>query len=264
MEGLKKFKQYLINEEKSKATVDKYTYDVKCFIKWCKGCEITKELAMVYKENLTKQYAPASINSIISSLNSFFVYCNRHDLKLKALKIQRQVFARKEKELTKSEYERLLKAAKSKGNQRLYLIMQTICSTGIRVSELSAIDIDAIPCETALINNKGKIRSVFMPRDLCKKLKKYAKKNGIEKGSVFITKSGQPLDRSNIWRMLKSLCDTAGVSKEKVFPHNLRHLFARTFYAMRKDIVRLADLLGHSSIDTTRIYTIEAVYCKGG
>ncbi len=259
-----KFKQYLINLEKSTATVDKYTHDVTQFLNWCNGRELTKALVMEYKKHLTENFAPRSVNSIISSLNCFFEYSKKYELKLKALKIQRAVYAEKEKELTKREYDRLLRTAQSKGNEKLYLIMQTICSTGIRVSELCFIDITAIKRETAVINNKGKIRNVFLPKELCKMLKSYAKQNKIEKGSIFITKTGKPLNRSNIWKMMKNLCDDAGVSKDKVFPHNLRHLFARTFYSLKSDIVRLADILGHSSIDTTRLYTMEAVYCKGG
>ena len=191
------------------------------------------------------------------ALNSFFVYINRHELKVKTLKIQREIFADREKELTKSEYEKLLNAAKEKGKERLYYLMQTICSSGIRVSELKSITIEAVKERRATIKCKGKMRIVILPKELCKMLAEYAKEQKITSGPVFVTKTGKPLDRSAIWKMMKQLCESAGVPKEKVFPHNLRHLFARTYYTIQKDIVRLADILGHSSINTTRIYTME-------
>lgn len=176
---------------------------------------------------------------------------------MKSLKIQKQIFASKEKELTKAEYNRLLEAAKSRKNERLYLLMQTICSMGIRVSELRFVTVAAVNCGVADINCKGKLRRVFLPKALCKILAQYIKKQKIKSGSVFVTKNGKQLDRSNIWSDMKKLCEFAGVSKDKVFPHNLRHLFARTYYSLQKDIVRLADILGHSSVNTTRIYTME-------
>jgi len=177
-----------------------------------------------------------------------------HDIRIKALKIQRQIFRGKDKELTKAEYERLLNAAKSK---RLYYLIQTIASTGIRVSELRYITTSAVHSGQAVINCKGKMRIVILPKELCKMLKGYIRENNIKNGSVFVSRNGKPLDRSHIWKMLKALCETAGVSKDKVFPHNFRHLFARTYYSLQKDSVRLADILGHSSVNTTIIYTIE-------
>lgn len=251
------FKMHLINEEKSTATVEKYLRDITAFICWCKVREINKELVLEYKRCIQEQYAPASVNSMLSSINSFFEFCNRCDLKVKTLRIQRQIFMSKDKELTKGEYNRLLAAAKKSGNERLYLVMQTICSTGIRVSELRYITVDAINSEIAKIQCKGKMRNVFIPKQLCVILKKYAKRQGIKNGAVFVTNRGKPLNRSNIWADMKKLCEAAGVEREKVFPHNLRHLFARTYYSLQKDIVRLSDILGHSSIETTRIYTIE-------
>ena len=173
------------------------------------------------------------------------------------MKIQKQIFASKDKELTKAEYERLLDAAKSKNNERLYLLMQTICATGIRVSELRFVTVTAVCSGEANINCKGKIRRVFLPISLCRLLKQYIKEQKITSGPVFISRTGKPLDRSNIWSDMKKLCEAAGVSKDKVFPHNLRHLFARTYYSLQKDIVRLADILGHYSVNTTRIYTME-------
>ncbi len=252
------FKTYLAEEEKSDATMDKYIRDVTTFMNWLKNDELTKIKVLEYKKEIIENYAPSSVNSILSSLNSFFDYNEWHECKVKTLKIQRQIFANKNKELTKSEYERLLKAALNKKNKRLYYLMQTICSSGLRVSELKYVDINAVKTGQALINCKGKMRVVILPKELCRMLKGYIKEQGITSGSVFVSKNGKPLDRSNIWKMLKALCNCAGVSKDKVFPHNLRHLFARTYYSLEKDIVRLADILGHSSINTTRIYTMES------
>ncbi len=257
IELIEKFKHYLIEEEKSSATLEKYMRDVTAFFVWLSGCELDKLAVLRYKEHLILNYAPASVNSVLSSLNSFFEYNEWHSLKVKMLKIQKQIFASKDKELTKVEYERLLKAAKDKKNERLYYLMQTICSSGIRVSELSSITIDAVKVRRATINCKGKMRVVILPKDLCKMLTEYAKRQKITSGPVFVTRTGKPLDRSTIWKMMKALCESAGVDKNKVFPHNLRHLFARTYYSLQKDIVRLADILGHSSVNTTRIYTME-------
>lgn len=256
-EDIRKFKDYLIEEEKSENTVEKYIRDITFFEEWLCGREVTKVLVLDYKKELCEKYAPASVNAAISSLNSFFVFMEWYDVRIKALKIQKQIFANKDKELTKAEYERLLTAAKSKRNQRLYYLMQTICSTGIRVSELKFITVDAVKCGQTVINCKGKMRVVILPKQLCKMLGGYMRENNISSGSVFVSRSGKALDRSYIWKILKELCDMAGVSKDKVFPHNFRHLFARTYYSLQKDIVRLADILGHSSVNTTRIYTIE-------
>ena len=257
-ELVEKFKNYLLNEEKAKATIEKYIHDVCVFMVWLGGIETTKSGVLRYKQELTEKYAPASVNATLSSLNSFFSFNEWYDCKVKALKIQRQIFVSKEKELTKSEYERLLVAAKQKNNQRLYYLMQTMCSTGLRVSELKYVTVESVKKGQANINCKGKMRIVFFTKQLCKMLKCYIKENNIKSGSVFITKTGKPLDRSNIWSDLKKLCESARVKKEKVFPHNFRHLFARTYYSLQKDIVRLADILGHSNIATTRIYTIES------
>ena len=254
---IKTYKNYLIEEEKCPVTIEKYIRDITAFVNWTEGKEITKALVLEYKSMLTQEYAPASVNSVLSSLNGYFNYIERYDLKVKNLKVQRQIFCQSEKELTKAEYERLLKAAKSKKNERLYLIMQTICSTGIRVSELKYVDVNSVMTGQAQVRLKGKIRMIILPRELCALLKKYIKEKHIASGSVFVTRKGQPVDRHSIWKSMKQLCETAGVSKEKVFPHNLRHLFARTYYSLQKDIVRLADILGHSNVNTTRIYTIE-------
>ena len=256
-ELIKNFRRYLIEEEKATATVEKYIRDINVFADWLGEKELDKETVLIYKENLTKNYAPASVNSILSSLNSFFTFNEWYNLKVKNLKIQKQIFANKDKELTKEEYERLLTAAKSKGNEQLYFLMQTICATGICVSELRYVTVESLKAQKAQINLKGKMRVVILPKELCKMLLKYSKEQNITSGSVFVSRNGKPLDRSNIWEMMKALCESAGVARAKVFPHNLRHLFARTFYSIQKDIVRLADILGHSSVNTTRIYTME-------
>lgn len=251
------FKTYLINEEKSIATIEKYLRDITAFMRWLNIREVEKKIVLEYKAVLIEKYAPASVNSVLSSLNSFFNYNEWYDCQVKIMKLQKQIFSSEKKELTKAEYEKLLKAAQQKQNINLFYLMQTICATGIRVSELKYITVDAVYRGEAAINCKGKMRIVLLPKQLCKMLKRYIKEQDIKQGSVFVSKYGRSLDRSNIWKLMKALCECAGVSKEKVFPHNLRHLFARTYYSMEKDVVRLADILGHSSVNTTRIYTIE-------
>lgn len=250
-----KFNEYLICEEMSENTIVKYIRDVNYFMEWMSDKKLTKISALEYKKELCERYSPSSVNAAISSLNCFFGFLNRHDVRIKPLRIQRQILANQDKELTKAEYERLLTAANKK-NLKLYFLLQTICSTGIRISELRYITASAVKAGQATINCKGKMRVVLLPRKLCKMLKGYIKDRNIKSGSVFVTRTGKPLDRSYIWKMLKSLCSNAGVRKEKVFPHNLRHLFARTYYAQEKDIVRLAAILGHTSVNTTRIYTM--------
>ena len=251
-----KFKAYLIDGEKSELTVEKYVRDVQRFLVWLGDAELTKGKVLDYKSELIEAYAVVSVNSILSSLNCYFDYIGRSDCRVKVIKQQRQAFAAEEKELTKAEYERLLKAAKNK--PRLRLLMQTICSTGIRVSEHRFITVEAAQVGYAEVRLKGKTRVVFIPKKLCKLLLRYAGEQNITRGSIFVTSSGKPLNRCNIWAEMKKLCLTAEVSRDKVFPHNLRHLFARLYYGLEKDIVRLADILGHSSINTTRIYTMES------
>lgn len=256
-ELIEKFKNHLVNEEKSEATLEKYIRDISAFFAWLCGQAVNKTVVLAYKNFLTENYKPASVNSMLSSINAFFTYNEWCDCRVKSLKIQKQVFASRDKELTKEEYDKLLDAARSKKNERLYLLMQTICSTGIRVSELKFITVAAVSSGVAEIRCKGKFRQVFLPKKLCKILTDYIRERKIKSGAVFISKNGKSLDRSNIWADMKKLCEVAGVSKDKVFPHNLRHLFARTYYSLQKDIVRLADILGHSSVNTTRIYTME-------
>lgn len=257
-EKINSFKMYLYEEERSENTIEKYMRDIRFFREWLKDRRIEKSVIIGYKKELCERYAPSSINSMISSVNAFFRFMNWHDLKIKTLKIQRRIFADKSRELTKSEYERLLKAAEAKGSRKLYLLMQTICTTGIRVSELKYICVDSVKCGRAEVSMKGKLRIIIIPKELCRMLKKYAAEQKITSGSIFVTKTGKPLDRTNIWKLMKALCEDAGVDRNKVFPHNLRHLFARTFYSIERDIVRLADILGHSSVDTTRIYTMDS------
>lgn len=252
-----KFKTYLQNEEKSSNTIEKYIRDVKAFADYVNNLDVTKEMVIAYKSKLVSDnYAVRSVNSMIASMNSFFAFIGWQDLKVKSIKLQRQIYCPEEKELTKAEYLRLVNTAKQKGNERLNLLIQTICGTGIRVSELQYITVEAVKCGEAVVSLKGKTRSVFIVRELKKKLLRYAAEQGIKSGAIFITRNGKPLSRTNIWREMKNLCEQADVNPDKVFPHNLRHLFARTFYGIEKDIAKLADILGHSSINTTRIYII--------
>lgn len=252
---LERFRNAMLEDEKSSATIAKYSRDVESFLAFAEGTEITKEVVIRYKQHLTEKYAPSSVNSMLAALNRFLKEIGRYDCVVKALRIQRQAFRGKERELTKAEYYRLLDAARKKGDNRLYMLMQTICATGIRVSELRFITVEALQRGRATVSLKGKTRQVLIPKALSKELTRYVKERGIKTGSIFVTSSGKPMDRSNILHRMKALCETARVAKEKVFPHNLRHLFACLYYKMEKDLSRLADLLGHSSLNTTRIYT---------
>lgn len=250
------FKKHLILQEKSSATVEKYIRDVNVFAKFTANTEITKETVISYKKQLQEKYAVRSVNSMLASINCLFSFLGWHDMKVRALKLQQQVFSPEERELTKIEYTRLCKTAQHNHNERLNLILQTICGTGIRVSELQFITVEAVKCGKAIVSLKGKTRSVFIVKALKKKLLCYAAKKKINNGMIFITRTGKPISRTNIWREMKALCAEANVPQQKVFPHNLRHLFARVFYNVEKDIAKLADILGHSSINTTRIYII--------
>lgn len=251
------FSAHLKNEEKSQNTTEKYLRDVRIFSAHFRGTEITKEMVIAYKSKLlAEHYAVRSVNSMLASLNSLFTFLGWSDCKVKSMKLQRQIYCPEEKELTKAEYLRLVNTAKRKGKERLNLILQTICGTGIRVSELEYITVEAAKSGKAVVALKGKTRSVFLVKELQKKLLRYATEQNISSGTIFITRNGKPLSRTNIWREMKGLCQEAGVHPQKVFPHNLRHLFARVFYGIEKDIAKLADILGHSSINTTRIYII--------
>ena len=255
--ALQSFKKYLREEEKSANTIEKYLRDVRAFAEYLGGAEVTKEAVIAYKSKLlAESYAVRSMNSMLASLNGLFSFLGWTDCRVKSIKLQRQIYCPEEKELTKAEYMRLVNTAKQKGNERLNLILQTICGTGIRVSELQYITVEAVKCGEAIVSLKGKTRTIFIVRELQKKLLRYAAEQGISSGTIFITRTGRPMSRTNIWREMKGLCEQAGVNPKKVFPHNLRHLFARVFYGIEKDIAKLADILGHSSINTTRIYII--------
>lgn len=250
------FKKHLILEERSTSTIEKYIRDVKSFADFVNGDEITKETVINYKKYLQENYAVRSVNSMLASINSMFAFLDWHELKVKSIKLQQQIYCPEEKELTKSEYARLCRAAEKKHNERLNLILQTICGTGIRVSELQYITVEAAKQGEAVVNCKSKTRSVFIVKELKQKLLRYAAEQNIKNGIIFVTKTGKAISRTNIWREMKALCAEANVNPQKVFPHNLRHLFARVFYGIEKDIAKLADILGHSSINTTRIYII--------
>ncbi len=250
---LQKFASHLQREEKSAVTIEKYLRDVRAFFVFIGERAVTKGLVVDYKQYLQEKcYAVRSINSMLASVNSFLQYMEWADLRVRSLKLQRQVYAAEEKELTKGEYDRLLRAAEKDG--QLHLILQTLCATGIRVSELQYFTVEAAKKGEIVVNCKGKSRTILMPTELRRRLLRYAKERNIQGGVIFLGRGGKPLDRRTIWAKMKGLCKAAGVRESKVFPHNLRKLFARTFYGMVKDIAALADILGHSSINTTRIY----------
>lgn len=256
-EQMEAYGEYLRREERSAGTVDKYMRDLRSFAGWLDGRPVTKELAAEWKEQLiARGYAPVTINAMISALNGLLGFLGWEACRVKFLKIQRQIFRDSCRELTRPEYERLLAAARGRGQERLALLMETICATGIRVSEVRYITVEAARRGKAEIALKGKIRVILLSEKLCRKLLRYAEQQKTASGTIFRTKSGRELDRRQIWAELKSLCGRAGVEATKVFPHNLRHLFATIFYSACKDIAKLADLLGHSSIETTRIYLI--------
>ncbi|WP_409969844.1 tyrosine-type recombinase/integrase [Bengtsoniella intestinalis] len=257
LEVLNQYEIYLRQEERSQNTIQKYLRDLRTFLVFTDGQELSKLMVLSFKEHLITTYAPASVNSMLAAVNGFLEWLGFPQYKVKQLKIQREIFSKPEKELSQREYERLIQAAEKKNNRKLALLIQTICATGIRVSELRHVTMDALHTGRTTVSCKGKNRTIFLPKELCRNLKHFCKEQGIQSGAIFLAKTGKPLDRSNIWRMMKSLCKDANVEPSKVFPHNLRHLFARTYYKIEKDISRLADILGHSSINTTRIYTIE-------
>ena len=254
---LDSFRTYLQERECSGATVSKYMRDVGQLAAFCGGQIEGKCTLIAFKEELqAKGYAASSVNSMLAAVNCYLCFAGHPEWKLRYLKVQRTNFSTKERELTQTEYRRLVETAEGKGDSRLAMLVQTICSTGIRVSEVRAITVESLLARQAEIRNKGRIRVILLPKKLCSILLKYCRKRGITKGQVFVTRSGRPMDRSNIWKMMKRLGELAKVGAAKVFPHNLRHLFARTYYKTYKDIVRLADILGHASVDTTRIYTV--------
>ena len=247
----------LATEERSHGTIENYLRHVRIFSAWLNGVPVTKEQTAGWKEYLLSQgYAPTTINSMLAALNGLFRFLGWDECRVKFLKVQRRLFRDAGRELTRPEYEHLLETAKERGQDRLVLLMEAICATGIRVSEVRYITVEAAQRGRAEISLKGKIRTILLPRKLCRKLLKYATKNKTVSGEIFLTRNGTSLSRRQIWAELKHLCKYAGVEPSKVFPHNLRHLFATIFYKACKDIVRLADVLGHSSIETTRIYLV--------
>ena len=252
------YANYLYEQERAESTIRKYRHDLTAVLAYLDTAPLTKAELIGWKEQLLQRHDPSSVNSMLAAVNSFFSFMGWPELKLRPLKIQKALFCDEQRELTRSEYIRLVQAASQQGNERLSLVLQTICSTGIRVSELRFITAEAVASARVEIVNKGKLRTIFLSDKLRRLLKKYLQKEQRTAGAVFVTSSGRPLDRSNIWRDMKALCQEAGVDPGKVFPHNLRHLFARTYYTLERDLSRLADILGHSSINTTRIYTIES------
>ena len=256
---LSAFRGYLREEEREKATIEKYLRDIRAFAAWAGGREVSRELTAGWKEHLKGSgFRPETVNGKLSALNKFFRFLGWEDCRVRYLKIQRRLFRSTERELTKEEYMRLLEAADKLGKTRLSLLMETICATGIRVSEVKYITAEAVQAGRAEVSLKGKIRTILIPGKLCRKLQKYVRKQKIVSGEVFLTRNGKGLTRRQIWAEMKALCRCAGVAASKVFPHNLRHLFARAYYTLEKDLSRLADILGHSSVNTTRIYTMES------
>ena len=251
------FARHLRLEEKSEATMEKYLRDIRAFARWLDGREISKGLSAAWKAHLVERgYAPASVNAMLSALNSLLDFLELGTCRVKFLKLQRRMFRDDSRELTRPEYLRLLETARTQGRERLALLLETICGTGIRVSEVRYVTVEAVYRGRAEISLKGKIRTILLPGKLCRKLLKYARKQKIASGEIFLTRNEKGISRRQIWAEMKALCDKAGVAPSKVFPHNLRHLFAKTFYRVCRDVAKLADVLGHSSIETTRIYLI--------
>ena len=249
------FEDYLRHDEREESTIEAYLRSLTRFAEWADGRAVTKELAMEWKTALSESgYRPISVNAMLAAVNKFFTCMGREDCKVKYLKLQRQMFRKSEKDLSKEEYQRLVQAAHEKGDLRMELILETICATGIRVGELKYITLETVRAGVAEIALKGKIRTILLPHRLCRKLQKYAKQQKIASGKIFLTQDGLPVSRQYVWTRMKALCEPAGVERTKAFPHNLRSLFARSFYGSCHDVVRLADVLGHSSIETTRIY----------
>ena len=256
-EQMASFRQYLLGEERSGATVEKYLREVGQFSAWLGGEAVSKTAAAQWKEHLLRKgYHPSTVNGKLTALDRLFGFLGWGDCRVKHLKLQRRLFRETERELTRVEYERLVAAAERTGRARLSLLMEAICATGIRVSEVKYLTVEAAQTGRAEISLKGKIRTILLPGKLCRKLLKYAKRQKIASGEIFLTRGGHSLSRKQIWADMKALCRQAGVAPSKVFPHNLRHLFARTFYRVCRDVAKLADVLGHSSIETTRIYLI--------
>ena len=251
------FSEYLQSNERAPGTIEKYLRDVSAFRIWLGNRSVTKELTAEWKERLLENnHAPVTVNSMLAAVNSFFRFAGWGDCQVKFLKLQRRLFRDAGRELSRAEYERLVETAANLSRPRLALLMEAICGTGVRVSEVRYLTVEAVQAGRADISLKGKIRTILIPNKLCRKLLKYARKQKITSGEIFLTRSGKGMSRRQIWAEMKSLCERAGVEPSKVFPHNLRHVFAAAFYKSCKDIVRLADVLGHSSVETTRIYLL--------
>lgn len=253
------FQNHLRENEKASLTIEKYVHAVRELMEYLKGTPLSKTVLLNFREHLQKNNRAKTVNTKLSAINAYLDYIDLSDIKIKFLKVQRSAFIEEERNLCEAEYHRLLDAAKSKKNRRLYYVMLTICGSGIRVSELRFITAEAVENGKAEIRLKGKTRTVILQKDLCRKLQRYIKEAGVISGPVFCTSSGRPLDRSNIYHDMKKLCEAAKVNPKKVFPHNLRHLFAKSYYAIEKNLAHLADILGHSSVETTRIYVAKDI-----
>ena len=256
-EQIAAFVKALRDEDRSSGTIEKYSRDVRAFAAWLGERPVTRETTAAWRDALLREgYAPATINSMLAAVNHFFRFMGWEDCRVKALRLQRRMFRPAEQELNREEYGRLVAAAREQGRERLGLLLETICATGIRVSEVAYITVEAAEKGRTDVSLKGKIRTILLPNQLCRKLLKYARRKKIVSGEIFLTRNGTGLSRKQIWAEMKKLCQAAGVAPEKVFPHNLRHLFARSFYRACRDVVKLADVLGHSSVETTRIYLL--------
>ena len=255
-ETLAAFARQLGEEERSPATLEKYLREVRQFAAFLGGREVTRELAAAWREELSARQSPATVNGKLTALDRLLAFLGWEDCRVKHLRVQRQLFRDSARELSREEYARLVETARRLGRGRLSLLMETICATGIRVSEVRYITAEAVREGRTEITLKGKIRTILLPGKLCRKLEKYARQKKITSGELFLTRSGRPMSRKQIWAEMKGVCRAAGVAPSKVFPHNLRHLFARCFYRVSRDVAKLADVLGHSSIETTRIYLI--------
>ena len=255
-ETLAAFARQLGEEERSPATLEKYLREVRQFAAFLGGREVTRELAAAWREELAARQSPATVNGKLTALDRLLAFLGWEDCRVKHLRVQRQLFRDSARELSGEVYARLGETARRLGRGRLSLLMETICATGIRVSEVRYITAEAVREGRTEIALKGKIRTILLPGKLCRKLEKYARQKKITSGELFLTRSGRPMSRKQIWAEMKGVCRAAGVAPSKVFPHNLRHLFARCFYRVSRDVAKLADVLGHSSIETTRIYLI--------
>lgn len=257
LEMLESYREHLYREERAPATIEKYVRDTRSFVLFLNGRPVCKERAIEWRDLLLDNgRTPVTVNAKLSALNGLFHFLGWENCRIRFLKIQRRIFRERSKELTREEYLRLLETAQNAGQERLELLMEAICSTGIRVSEVRYLTVEAAQMGQAVIQLKGKIRTILLPRKLCRKLLKFAKKQEVAVGEIFLSKGGKSLSRKLIWQEMKRLCAKAGVEPSKVFPHNLRHLFATAFYQICRDIVKLADVLGHSSVETTRLYLL--------